>query len=72
MVLLPQLSKTTLLTSSTTTYAAPIYQVVSPPTYKPIAFSDVDKYMAWHGAMREKVKPYTLTTPGPRFLFIFR
>ena len=54
MVLLPRLPKTTLLTSSTTTSAAPIYRVVS-PTNEPIVFSDADRYKAWHGAIREEI-----------------
>jgi len=55
MVLLPRLPKTALLTSSTTTSAASIYRVVSPPTNEPIVFSDADRYKAWHGAIREEI-----------------
>jgi len=38
MVLYPRLPKTTLLTAFAATSIAPIYQVVSPPTYKLIVF----------------------------------
>jgi hypothetical protein len=51
MVLHPWLLKTALLTASTT----PLYQVMSSPNYEPIAFSNADRYAAWHGAMRDKI-----------------
>jgi hypothetical protein len=56
MVLRPQLPKITLLTTFATTSVVLICRVVSPLTYKPIAFSDVNRYEAWHGAMREKIQ----------------
>jgi hypothetical protein len=56
IVLYPRLPKTTLLAAFTTTSVAPICQVVSPPTYKLIVFSDADRYEAWHAAMREEIQ----------------
>jgi len=57
MVLRPRQQKTTLLTASATTTDASICRVVSPPTHEPtIAFSDVDMYEAWHGAMHKKIQ----------------
>jgi hypothetical protein len=57
MVLRPRQQKTTLLIASATTINASICRVVSPPTHEPtIAFSDVDRYEAWHGAMHEKIQ----------------
>jgi hypothetical protein len=57
MVLHPRQPKITLLTVSATTTDASICRVVSPPTHEPtIAFSDVDRYEAWHDAMHEKIQ----------------
>jgi len=41
---------------SEATSAAPICQVMSSPNYEPIAFSDVDRYEAWHGVMRDEIQ----------------
>jgi len=46
MVLRSRLLKTTLLTASAATSTTHIYQVISSPNYKPIVFSDVDRYEA--------------------------
>jgi hypothetical protein len=45
-VLHPQWKKTTLLTAYAATSTAPICQVLSPPNYELIVFSDVDRYKA--------------------------
>jgi hypothetical protein len=51
MVIHPQQSKIALLTASAATFVAPLYREMSSPNYKPIVFSDVDRYEVWHGAM---------------------
>jgi hypothetical protein len=56
MVLRLQLPKTALLTASAASSAAPISRVMSSPTSEPIAFSDADRYEAWHGAMRDEIQ----------------
>jgi len=55
MVLCPQLLKTTLLTASAASFAAPISRVMSSLTSEPIAFSDADRYEAWYGAMHDEI-----------------
>ena len=56
MVLRPRLSKIAHLTASAAMVVAPIYQVLSPPIYETIAFSDADKYDAWHGAIQDEIQ----------------
>jgi len=34
----------------------PIYRVISPLNYEPIALSDVNRYKAWYGSMRDKIQ----------------
>jgi hypothetical protein len=56
MVLRPQLPKIALLIASATTFVAPLCRVMSSPNYKPILFSDVDRYEGWHGAMQDEIQ----------------
>jgi len=56
MVLRPRLLKTAHLMASVATSVAPIYQVISPPNYELIVFFDVDRYKAWHSAMRDEIQ----------------
>jgi len=56
MVLRLQLSKTSLLTASTASFVVPISRVMSSPTSEPIAFSDANRYEAWHSVMRDEIQ----------------
>jgi len=58
MILRPRQPKTTLPTTTTTATAAPINQVASPPTHEPIAFTDINRYKAWHSSMREEIQAF--------------
>jgi len=42
--------------ASVASYAAPSYRVMSSPTSEPIAFSDANRYKAWHGAMHDEIQ----------------
>ena len=42
--------------ASATIVVAPIYWVITPPNYEPVAFSNIDRYKAWHGVMQEKIQ----------------
>jgi len=56
MVLRPQLLKTALLTAFTATSVAPNCRVMSSFACEPLAFSDADRYEAWHGAMCNEIQ----------------
>jgi histone deacetylase 1/2 len=56
MVLRPQLLKTALLTAFAATSVAPNCRVMSSFAYEPLAFSDADRYEAWHGAMCNEIQ----------------
>jgi len=56
MVLRPRQPKTALSITTTTTYAASINRVVSPPTHELIVFNDANMYEAWHGAICEAIQ----------------
>jgi len=56
MVLHPRLPKTALLTASTAAFVAPNCQVLFSPACEPLTFSDVNRYEARHGAMRDEIQ----------------
>jgi len=56
MVLYPRLPKTTHLTTSLAVLTGPLCQVLSHPTYEPIACDDADKYEAWYDAMQDEIQ----------------
>jgi len=56
MVLHPRLQKTTHLTVSTAMSTSFISWALFPPTYKPITFSDANRYEACYGAMKDEIQ----------------
>ena len=50
------MSKTALLAASSVASAASNCRVLSSPACEPLTFSDVDRYEAWHCAMRDEIQ----------------
>jgi hypothetical protein len=68
MVLHPRQPQTTLSTTTTTASTASFSRVVSPPTHKPFAFNDANRYEAWHSVMREEIQ--VLRTDGADICYL--
>jgi len=71
MVLCSRQPQTTLSTTTTTASTASFSQVVSPPTYKPFAFNNANRYEVWHSVMREEIQVLRVVGADICYLLIY-